>query len=206
MNRKLLLGCGIASSILYIATDVIAARRYPGYSARDQVFSELFATDSPTRPLMAKAIGIPYTLLVSAFGVGVGHCTSHVRAARAARAAGRLLVGYAVAGAIGGLVFPMNTRSKVATRRNIMHIPATAVMSACVTAAMVVATRLRGELFRRYTYATIAALILFGVLTSLQGGRISANKPSPWAGAEERVNIYATMLWIAVLAIALWRA
>ena len=30
--RKALLGCGVASSVLYVVTDVIASRRYPGYS------------------------------------------------------------------------------------------------------------------------------------------------------------------------------
>jgi hypothetical protein len=33
-----------------------------------------------------------------------------------------------------------------------------------------------------------------------------ANQPTPWMGIEERVNTYATMLWLAVLAIALLRA
>lgn len=43
-------------------------------------------------------------------------------------------------------------------------------------------------------------------MTSLQAGRITENEPTPWAGLEERVNIYATMLWLAALALALLRA
>jgi hypothetical protein len=47
---------------------------------------------------------------------------------------------------------------------------------------------------------------VFGVLASLQAGRMEANQPTPWMGIEERINIYATMLWMAVLAIGLLRA
>jgi hypothetical protein len=47
---------------------------------------------------------------------------------------------------------------------------------------------------------------VFGVLTSLQVGQMEANQPTPWMGVEERINIYATMLWVAVLAIGLLRA
>jgi hypothetical protein len=47
---------------------------------------------------------------------------------------------------------------------------------------------------------------VFGALTSLQAGRIATNESTPWAGVEQRINIYATMLWVAVLAIGLLRA
>ena len=63
-----------------------------------------------------------------------------------------------------------------------------------------------GKRFRYYSYGTIATLIVFGVLASLQAGRMAANQPTPWMGIEERINIYATMLWVAVLAIGLLRA
>jgi len=39
---------GILSPAIYIAADVIAARRYPNYSYTDQAVSELFAIDAPT--------------------------------------------------------------------------------------------------------------------------------------------------------------
>ena len=52
MVRKILLGCGIVSSVLYVVSDVIGALRYPSYSYADQEFSELTAQGSPVRPLM----------------------------------------------------------------------------------------------------------------------------------------------------------
>jgi hypothetical protein len=71
MVRKILLGCGVVSSVLYVVTDVLGTLRYPGYSYADRWFSELTAQGAPTRPLMVALDGIPYTLLVAAFAVGV---------------------------------------------------------------------------------------------------------------------------------------
>jgi hypothetical protein len=65
---------------------------------------------------------------------------------------------------------------------------------------------LLGKRFRYYSYATIAVLVVFGLLTSLQAGKMVANEATPWMGLTERVNIYATMLWVAALAIGLLRA
>jgi hypothetical protein len=207
MVRKFLLGCGIVSSVLYVATDVIAARRYAGYSYADQWFSELTAAGAPTRPLMVVLKGIPYTLLMAAFGIGVW--TSPGRA-RAARITGALLVGYSAFGMAGGVLFPMKPREALAagegTLRNTMHIPTTAVMSLCLMLAMGFGATLPGRPFRYYTYGTILTVLVFGALTSMQAGRITENEPTPWAGIEERVNIYVTMLWLAVLALALLRA
>jgi hypothetical protein len=71
MVRKILLICGIVSSVWYVVTDVIGTLRYPGYSYADQWFSELTAQGAPTRDFMVALNGIPYTLLVSAFAEGV---------------------------------------------------------------------------------------------------------------------------------------
>ena len=70
MVRKLLLLCGILSSLLYVATDAIASWRYEDYSYADQNYSELLATGAPTRPFML-LVSVAYNLLVSAFAVGV---------------------------------------------------------------------------------------------------------------------------------------
>lgn len=57
-----------------------------------------------------------------------------------------------------------------------------------------------------FGFATIIIVIVFGVLTGLQIPRIEAGQPTPWMGFTERINIYGTVLWYAVLAIALVRA
>jgi hypothetical protein len=207
MVRKILLGCGVVSSVLYIAVDVLGTLRYPGYSYADQEFSELTAAGSPVRPLMIALNGIPYTVLVTAFAVGVW---TSVGPKRVARITGAMLLGYAVTGMVTGVFFPMSTREALAagegTLRNAMHPVGTAVMSLFLVLAMVFGSTLLGRRFRYYSYATIVTLVVFGVLTSLQAGQMVANQPTPWMGIEERINIYATMLWVAVLAIGLLRA
>ena len=207
MVRKILLGCGIVSSVLYVVTDVLGTLRYEGYSYADQEFSELTAQGAPTRNFMVALNVIPYDLLVAAFAVGVWPSAGPKRAARIT---GAMLLGYAAFGVAGGLVFPMRPREALAasegTLRNAMHIPATAVMSLCIVLAMGFGATLLGKRFRYYSYGTIAILLVFGALASLQAGRMAANEPTPWMGIEERINIYATMLWVAVLAIGLLRA
>lgn len=200
--RKALIASGVVSSALYLTIDIVGSLRYPRYSYTDQVFSELTAQGSPVRTLMLAANVGPYTALVTAFGVGVWATAGDTRAGRVT---GTMLIGYALIGMTGGAFFPMAPRGDDGTLRNVMHIPATAVMSILILLAVGVGSRLSGPRFRCYSYATLATLLAFGALTSLQGGRIAAGDPSPWAGLEERVNIYATMLWIAVLAVELWQ-
>jgi hypothetical membrane protein len=206
MVRKVLLICGIVSSVLYIAVDVLGTLRYPGYRYTEQQFSELTAAGSPVRLLMIALSVIPYTLLVAAFAGGVW---TSAAPKRAGRITGTMLLGYAAFGMAGGLFSPMNTREALAAGerglRNAMHPPLTAVMSLFILLAMGFGAMLLGKRFRYYSYATIAILIVCGVLTSLQVGKMQANQPTPWMGLTERINIYATMLWVAVLAIGLLR-
>jgi hypothetical protein len=48
--------------------------------------------------------------------------------------------------------------------------------------------------------------VLSSDLTSLKAGKMVANEPTAWMGLTERLYIYATMLWMAVMAIGLLRA
>jgi hypothetical protein len=207
MVRKILLGYGVVSSVLYVVTDVLGTLRYEGYSYADQEFSELTAQGAPTREFMVALNVIPYTLLVTAFAVGIWTTAGPKRAVRIT---GAMLLGYAAFGMAGGVLFPMRPREALAageeTLRNVMHIPATAVMSVCIVLAMGFGATLLGKRFRYYSYGTIATLVVFGTLASLQAGQLAANEPTPWMGIEERINIYATMLWVAVLATGLLRA
>ena len=43
MLQRFLLACGVASSVLYVGTDIAAAIRYQGYSYTSQAVSELMA-------------------------------------------------------------------------------------------------------------------------------------------------------------------
>lgn len=201
MLRRILLGAGIASSLLYVATDVLAAMRYEGYSYTDQWVSELIATGSPVRPLML-ALLTPYNLLAAAFGAGVSLAPG---GKRAARVTGAMLIASAAVGEVTMLFFAMDSRGTEETARGSLHGPMTAVMSLFTVLAMGFGATLFGRGFRWYTFGTILILVVFGVATSLYLPRLAANEPTPWMGTLERVNIYASMLWVAVLAGALLR-
>src|SRR5436190_7362699 len=103
MGRKLLLICGLLSSLIYVAMNVVAAMRWEAYSSVSQTVSELSAIGAPTRPLWL-ALAIPYTLLVAAFGCGVW---ASARRNRALRVVGAVLV---VDGLIGLAWPPMHLR------------------------------------------------------------------------------------------------
>ena len=207
MVRKILLGCGIVSSVLYVSSDILISWWDPNYSYRDQSFSELLAPGSLTRPLVLVSLAIPYGVLVTAFGVGVWASASR---RRAGRITGALLVGYAVIGALTGVFLSAPTREVLEageeTWRNRMHLPGTAVSVLCILLAIGFGSTLLGRRFRYYSYASILAILVFGVLTSLQVDQMEANQPTPWMGIVERGNVYAIMLWVPVLAIGLLRA
>ena len=67
MARKVLLICGIMSSLLYVAMNIVPAVRWEDYSSASQTVSELSAIGAPARPLWI-LLAIPYSLLVIAFG------------------------------------------------------------------------------------------------------------------------------------------
>ena len=207
MLRKILLGCGIASSVLYVASDILISWWDPNYSYRDQSFSELLAPGSSTRPLVLVVLAIPYGVLVTAFGVGVWASTSR---RGAGRITGALLVGYALTGAVTGVFLSAPMRETLEageeTWRNALHIPGTAVSVLCILLAIGFGSTLLGRWFRYYSYATILAIVVFGVLAGVQVGQMAENQPTPWLGIVERGNIYAIMLWVAALAIGLLRA
>src|SRR5437763_1707426 len=79
--RKTLLLCGLVSSLLYGAMNVFIPMLWDGYSSFSQTISELSAIDAPTRPVWFP-LGILYTVLVAAFGVGVWQSASRNRPLR----------------------------------------------------------------------------------------------------------------------------
>jgi Protein of unknown function (DUF998) len=204
MLRKILLGCGIVASVLWVVADVLAALRYEGYSYTDQTISELSAIDAPTRPLLV-AVGIPWSVLVIAFGVGVWGASGRNRALRVVAG---LLVGLGVLGFVWPFT-PMHQREVLAaggnTLTDTLHVSMAAADSLLFLLAMGFGAAALGKRFRLYSIGTILLLLVFGALAALDSPRIEANEPTPWVGVLERINVYASMLWVAVLAGTLLR-
>jgi hypothetical protein len=206
--RKILLACGVAAPVWWVAMDVVGSLRYAGYSFSDQTISELSAEGAPTRAFMLAVSGIPYAALMIVFGVGVWLVAG--RWSRAGRVVGALLIVEAVFGFVGGILFPMATREVLAageeTLRNRLHAPYGIGMPILFIAVTIFGSRLFGKRFRWYSYATILVTLVFGFWMSLQTSQMLANEPTPWLGIKERVTAYVPMIWIAVLAVALLRA
>jgi hypothetical protein len=201
MVREVLLACGILSSLLYVGMDIFASMQWEGYSYISQAFSELTALEAPTRPLMVLGNTIPYSLLVIAFAVGVWESAGPKRSLRIVAG---MLAAYSVAGIIGGIIFPMHSRGQATmTLTDTLHIVATTAGVLAMLLFIGFGAAAFGKWFRIYSIGTILLLILGGTLAGLDGSRMAAGLPTPWMGVTERANIYACMLWVVVLVVAL---
>jgi len=204
MARKLLLVCGILSSLLYVAMTIFVAMQWDAYSSASQTISELSAIGAPTRSLWAVP-GAIYTILVTAFGWGVWKSAGR---SRALRIAGGLIVAYGSLGVLWPFA-PMHLRETLAagggTLSDTMHLVLASATVLLMLLAIGAAAAAFGIWFRVYSLATLAILAAFGALTFLDAPRLSANLPTPWIGVWERINVGVFLLWVVVLATTLLR-
>ena len=200
MLRKSLLICGILSSLLYIAMNVFIPTLYEGYSSVSQTVSELSAIGAPTRPLWF-VLGIIYTLLVTAFGVGIWQSASQNRSLR--------IIGVLMTiwGVIGLTWSPMHQREVIAagggTFTDTWHIVMSMITLVMMSLMIGFGAAALGKRFRIYSLITIIAFIIFGILIGTEAPGISTNHATPMIGVWERINIGVFMLWVVVLAIVI---
>lgn len=199
MRRRSLLACGVLSSLVYLVADLLGGWSWQGYDPASQAISELSAIGSPSRSIIAP-LGIAYDLLLIAFGFGVRISADR---SRGLRIAGAAAIAVGAIGLVASLWFPMHLRGAERGPTDTMHIVLTAVIVLCIFVAVGSAAGALGKGFRLYSIATLAALLLFGALAALDGGRLAANLPTPTLGINERINVGAWLLWVAVLAFAL---
>jgi hypothetical protein len=202
MIRRILLVCGVLSSLLYVAMNVVVAMQWKGYSSASQTVSELSAIGAPTRPPWV-LLGIAYTLLLTAFGWGVWESA---RRNRPLRVMGCLLIAH---GLIGLAWPPMHQRAVLATSggtlTDTLHIVWVMVTVVLMLLAIGFGAAAFGKPFRLYSIATVVILVVFGALTGLESPRLAANLPTPWVGVWERISISVFLLWVVVLAMTLLR-
>ena len=204
MARKVLLACGIVSSLLYVAANVLGPRRWRDYSLASHTVSELSAIGAPSRPLVVPLL-TAHGALVIPFGVGVWQSAGRKRGLRAT---GVLLVGLGTSD-LPAPFFPMHRRDALArgerSLTDTMHILVTIVNSLMILLAIGCGSTAFGKRFRLYSIGTVLVLVVTGGLTATQAARVEANLPTPWAGVTERISIGGYLLWQVVLAIALLR-
>lgn len=200
--RKILLVCGVLSSLLYVATDVLAAILYGGdHSFTSRAVSELMARGAPTERLV-DPLFLLYDVLVMAFAVGVWRSSDRMRV----HVTAGLLFAYAALGLLGPTMFEMNVRGTGDPRADVLHVAVTAVLGLFILAAVLVGALAWRRRFRLYSLGTLLVLVVFAFLTAFASRGISTGQPTPWLGILERIDIGAFLLWVAVLSVSLLRA
>ena len=202
MLQTILLVCGILSSVLYVATDLIGGMTYEEYSFSAQTISELGAIGSPSKPLVYPLF-LTYDVLLVAFGIGV--MRESVARQRALRFAAFLLAGIGVIGLVMAPYSALHMRGAEWTISDTLHIVVTSVMVLSILLAVGFGAVTLGPRFLRYSFGTLLMLVVSLALIGVYGPRLAAHLPTPGLGIIERVNIYAYLLWVAVLAIGLLR-
>jgi hypothetical protein len=192
--RRALLAAGALSSLLYVVTtDVVLASLWDNYSRTGDMVSELFAVGAPGRSVVFVFIGV-YTVLFTAFGVGV-RASAHRN--RALRVTAALLIAYGLWNIMGGF-FPLDLNNDASVPG---HIVATNVQLLLMVTAMGYAAAAFHGWLRWYSIASLFTSVVLGAVAFM----FAAQAPHPMLGIGERISIGAFLLWVAVLAGALWR-
>lgn len=195
---KLLLLCGILSSLLYIVSDVGMALAYEGYSYRDQTVSELNAIGAPTRSLSI-GLGFVENILLIAFGLGIWMAAARSRKLEVVASALLIL------GVFAFWALPFASMQMRGTEQSGPHLLSGAVGALLVTTAIGFAAAAFGPAFRRYSVATIAVMLAFAAWAAMDADRVEAGVATPWVGIIERVSFYSWHAWFILLALALLR-
>lgn len=197
--REPLLVCGIAASLLYVATDLLATVLYPGFSFTDQAVSELFAIGAPTSYIVVPLFSLASVLLfLFAGGVALS--------ARGDRAI-RLMALMFAASAIDALVlwnfFPMHMRGEQRTFTDAMHLILGANLFVWLAIGLVaVAFK---NWFRPFSIAALVLLLLPAVFAFRYAPALDAGQDTPGFGLAERISQYGYQVWQVVLAVLLLR-
>jgi hypothetical protein len=194
--NKLLLVCGILSSLWYVAINIIVPMQDPGYNVASQTVSELSAIGAPTRALWNLLCPF-YPLLMIPFGWGVWLSSGHNRKLQVV---GVMILIYGFSDFFWP---PMHLREALAagegSMTDTMHIVFTMKTIALMLIIIGFAAAALGKKFRLFSIICILMFIVFGILTP----GISANLPTPRIGIWERINIGVFLLWVTVFSIEL---
>ena len=202
MTRRILLICGLTSTLLYIVTDVVGALSYPGYDYGAQAISEMSAVGAPTAELLAPFY-LACGLLLLAFGAGVWSSAGRTGRLRITAAC---LVAVALLALFAWPFFPMHMRGAERSFADTMHLALGAIDVALLAAAIAFASTAFGSRFRLYSWASIVAMLVFGAATAFYVPRVDAGLPTPGLGLLERLSLLSYLLWIAVFSVRLLRS
>lgn len=197
MLGKILLICGIVSSLLCVVTDIFAGMQYEGYDFTSQAVSELFAIGAPTSHLVVPLFTL-FDVLLVAFAWGIWLSADRNRVLRVMSL---MVIGNAIIGLMLWNFFPMHMRGAESTFTDTMHVILASNPFVLLSVGLgVFAFR---NWFRYYSIFTILLLIVPATFVFLNAPQVATNQPTPWLGLAERISIYSVLLWYSVLAIIL---
>ncbi len=196
--KRILITCGILSSLWYVAMNIYVPMQYDGYDMAVYTVSELSAIGAPTR-LLWVLLGVAYPLLFGAFGWGVLKSAEN---SRSLRIVGGLIIAYCVFNLYWP---PMHMRGDEPTLTDTLHIAWAIVTNIFMWLFMGFGAAALDKPFRLYTIASFLLHIVFGILSFMEAPNIPTNGPTPTIGIWERVNILVFMMWVIVFALVLLR-
>ena len=194
---EFLLFCGVASSFVYVATDLIAVATYPGYSFADQAVSELFAIGAPTSFLVVSLFSVSSVLLLG-FAAGLAAFPPDNRAHRlmALMFAGSAIVGLALWNA-----FPMHIRGAERTFTDTMHL--ILATNPFVLGTLIVAAVAYQNWFRWLTLAVLTVIVCLALFGFHYAPAIDVGEATAGLGLSERLAQYVYEAWQVTLALLL---
>lgn len=198
LTHKVLLSCGILSSLWYFAINIYVPMQYEGYSVAAFTVSELSAINAPTRILWV-LLSLLYPLLFAAFGWGV---LRFAAGSRSLRTAGWLIIAYCI---FNFYWPPMHMRGTAPTLTDTLHIVWAMITLFSMMLIMGFGAAALSKGFRIYTLLTFAVFIVFGALIGMEASAIPENLPTPHLGIWERINMAAFFLWVMIFSAALMR-
>lgn len=202
-TTKVLLVCGIVSTIIYVFATILGAIHWQEYSSISQSVSELIAIDAPSAPIVIPLFLI-YSILVFAFGAGVWYSAGTKRMLRVVAV---LIIAKEILGVIATLFAPMHMRGIEGSLTDTMHAVLTGIgVLLCMLPAVGFGAMTFGKGFRIYSIITLLIFLIFGIMAGLDGSKIADNQPTPLIGVWERINILTYFVWIIVFTVNLLKS
>ena len=203
--KKILLLCGIAAPIVYVAAVILGGIMRPGYSHTAQAISELIETDAPNTGLLNPLFAV-YNLLTIAFAAGIW-LTVRETADKRARRMGYLGASALFAAGVFGfttLFFPMDPHSILTTSTGVKHATAAGLNSLATMLTLLFTglwlRKVEGlHRFATYTFVSDLVVLIAGGLAAA-----STSSHSPLLGLFERITIGAYIQWLLVVALKLY--
>jgi len=195
-----LLICGIASVVLYIIANIMGAYVWTEYSSLSQSVSELIAVNAPSASIVIPMF-LLYSLFVFAFGAGILMLAKENKPLKYVAV---FLMAKELLGVIATLFAPMHLRGTITNTSDTWHLILTAIgVLMCMFPAIIMSAKAFGGWFRTFSIVTILIFLICGTLAGMDGAKIAENRPTPYVGVWERINIFSYFLWVIALSIKL---